>query len=804
MRFHELLTEAVYHNLANALKRALPDKSAEIDAELAWAEQSLKRPDRINWYMLVIKNYFNNTFDRVVGDYNFTSLDQLHHDLIHFYGFNVPAIDAYAYKSQTISDIIIALHQILVKHQEAERNKPQPVTPQTGDRVLFDFGGGVQWWFVDRGYCSDEGRSGKHCGNVVGQRKTDQRLLSLRKDGHVLLTFVLEPDGALGEMKARGNQKPAEKYHPQIIRLLMWDQVTAIQGMGYLPDANFSMFDLSESNLAYIDAHKPKLIADQCRVTPIEILKAPKSIQKKYQQYVDNSAIHQLIADSSVTSWGNAVKDSPELILYAPHDMPDFENQLLDYLVDFKDRGILLKTPNSIARNTELLNKIIEVEPRLMAGVNPSVRGYQNLWLTAIKSDPGMISSVPEEFLDRNMCLTAVNLDARVLHSVPEEFLDRNMCLTAVSRNGMVLQYAPRELRLDRELCSVAVEQDGRALQYVPRELRDREMCLAAVKNTERALDYVPVNIEDREIYYIAVKKDPNLLSTVPEELRDRAMCLAAVERNGNVLPHVPEELQDQEMCLTAVKSKGAAIRFVNREWRNREMWLTAVKSNSDVLPQVPEKLEDRALFLVAVKSNGLALQYVPEESRDRLMCQTAVNQNGNALKYVPVELRDRELCLAAVKTHGEALARVPEKLKIDQEMCLAAVKSDGHALWFVPQELRMFREICLAAVKQDGHSLQHVPDNFKDRDMCMAAVEQTGRSLFLTPYDLRDRDLCLTAVRQDGNALNDVPEELRDWDMCMVAVSQNFDALSSVPKVLKTRIRRAIRVDLRSKSLYN
>ena len=31
MRFHELLTEAVYHNLANALKRALPDKSAEIE-----------------------------------------------------------------------------------------------------------------------------------------------------------------------------------------------------------------------------------------------------------------------------------------------------------------------------------------------------------------------------------------------------------------------------------------------------------------------------------------------------------------------------------------------------------------------------------------------------------------------------------------------------------------------------------------------------------------------------------------------------------------------------------------------------
>ena len=259
MRFREILAEAVYDNVAVALKRAFPHRVSMIDDELTWAKSALERPDRINWYMLIVKNYFNNTLDRVLGNYRFTNLDQLHNDLTHFYGYNVPAIERYVYNQQSIGDVLSALDRELKKYQEAERNRPRPVTPRTGDHVLFDFGSGIQWWFVDRGYCPDEGRSGQHCGNVVGQHKKDQRMLSLRKDGNVLLTFVLEPDGTLGEMKARGNQKPVARYHPYIAKLLMWDRITGITGQGYMPDANFSMFDLSANDLAFFDQNKPRL-----------------------------------------------------------------------------------------------------------------------------------------------------------------------------------------------------------------------------------------------------------------------------------------------------------------------------------------------------------------------------------------------------------------------------------------------------------------------------------------------------------------------------------------------------------------
>ena len=500
MILRELLTEAVYDNVAAAIKRAHPDQASAVDAELIWAKSALQRPDRINWYMLVVKNYFNNKLTpQVLGNYRFTTLDQLHNDLIHFYGFNVPSIANYAYKQQTIGEILSALDQLLKKHQEAERLKPKPVTPQTGDHVLFDFGGGIQWWFVDRGYCPDEGRSGNHCGNVAGQDNTDQRLLSLRKNGHVLLTFVLEPDGKLGEMKAWGNQKPAGRYHPYIAKLLMWDKITGITGGGWDSPHNFSMFDFSENDLAFFDQNKPRLIADQCQITPIEILKAPASIQKKYQQYVGESGVYastiqDVIAGPSMETWGTITDEEPSLIMYAPHDMPGFEEKLL-YFSSWADDEELLIAPSSISRNFDLLNKIMATNGLLISGVDRSIRGYRNLCLTAVKNKGGALRNIPKKLRDREMCLTAVSTNGRALGAVPKELRDQEMCLTAVEKTGDALVMVPEELR-DREMCLTAVSNGGSALYHVPQELRDREMCLTAVKNNSDALADVPKELK--------------------------------------------------------------------------------------------------------------------------------------------------------------------------------------------------------------------------------------------------------------------------------------------------------------------
>jgi len=505
MRFREILTEAVYDNVAVALKRAFPHRVSMIDDELTWAKSALKRPDRINWYMLLVKNILNGNLNKVMGGYRFQTLDQLHNDLTHFYGYNVPAIERYVYNQQTIGEVLSALDRELKKYQESEKNKPKPVTPQTGDHVLFDFQNGIQWWFVDRGYCPDEGRSGNHCGNIEGQRKKDQRLLSLRKNGNVLLTFVLEPNGELGEMKAWGNQKPADRYHPYIAKLLMWDRITGITGQGYMPGANFSMFDLSANDLAFFDQNKPQLIRDQCQITPTEILQAPASIQKKYQQYIASQAIRQLIDDPrSLVGWDNAIKQDPMLILFAPHDLPNFEKKLLqraEWMAEV-DEQCLFTAPDSIARNPDLLNKILAVSPDLLAGVNQSVPGYRDLCMTAVKTQGSALQFVPLALRDREMCLTAMN-NHGALELVPKALRDREMCLTAVADCGWCLDDVPLALR-DREMYLAAVKDWGLSLRLVPAELRDRDMCLPAVVQDSRAIEYVPVELrpEIRRLSY--------------------------------------------------------------------------------------------------------------------------------------------------------------------------------------------------------------------------------------------------------------------------------------------------------------
>jgi len=620
MKLLEILAEAKYDNVAAAIKRAHPDLASAVDAELAWAKSALERPDRINWYMLIVKNYFNNTLDQVLGDYRFTNLDQLHNDLVHFYGYNVPAIERYVYNQQTISEILSALDRELKKYQEAERNRPRPVTPRTGDHVLFDFGSGIQWWFVDRGYCPDEGRSGQHCGNVVGQHKKDQRMLSLRKDGNVLLTFVLEPNNTLGEMKARGNQKPAARYHPYIAKLLMWDRITGITGQGYLPDANFSMFDLSANDLAFFDQNKPRLIVDQCRVTPTEILRAPVSIQTKYQQYIENRSIRKLLSDSSIDNWVRCLVDDPQLILYAPHDIPNFEYWLLDYCKKVSFPGLLLKAPNSIARNPDLLNKIIQVAPEMIAGVNPSVPGFRELCLKAVRKEGNVLRYVPKALRDELMCLTAIQSAATVavvMKSVPDQIKDSNdILMAAVSADGMELEHV------------------------IPVKKRTPALCLAAVQNKGVALVHVP------------------------NKFRVRDMCMAAVEQDGQALVYVPEELQDHALLLAAVGSYGRALGLVPFEKRNKEVCMAAVRNDGNALEYVPNSVKNRTICLVAVQQDGWALRHVPDQYRDYQMCLAAVKQDGQALRAVPTPLKDRDLCLAAIRQDSTAIYYVPDVIK--------------------------------------------------------------------------------------------------------------------------------------------
>jgi hypothetical protein len=140
------------------------------------------------------------------------------------------------------------------------------ITPQPDDEILIEFQDGFAWWLLPRGGCPVEANAMGHCGNVPSERPGD-RILSLRRKvrrgdierWYPVATFILDADGQLGEMKGRGNDKPAPKYHPYIVELLRNHLIQGVKGGGYMPENNFAMSDLDLATREQLMADKPEL-----------------------------------------------------------------------------------------------------------------------------------------------------------------------------------------------------------------------------------------------------------------------------------------------------------------------------------------------------------------------------------------------------------------------------------------------------------------------------------------------------------------------------------------------------------------
>lgn len=247
MRAKEFIMEAAWDGMVNRLFRTYPQQHTVIDTYVNWARTALKRQDRIVWFLRQLESQ-----QLQAGQ----SINTLVNRLQHFMGIEYNPIQTLQFARQEPQELLAELGRMEEQYQ-ARQNKERPVNMQAGDHVLQDFGQGIQWVFVDRAYCADEGRSGRHCGNVDGQHNPDQRILSLRAHGHVECTFILHPDGSLGEMKARGNTKPREQLHPYILWLLQQPFVRSIEGGGYRPSANFDLRDMGPEFIEQLRAARP-------------------------------------------------------------------------------------------------------------------------------------------------------------------------------------------------------------------------------------------------------------------------------------------------------------------------------------------------------------------------------------------------------------------------------------------------------------------------------------------------------------------------------------------------------------------
>ena len=261
----------------------------EITRDINWARKTLRKNDRIIWFLRWSKIWYqlsggiwaggraDSSLSGALQQYNqrfqtgyvageLRSPPVMIVQLEHFLSLPIPEIQNYVFRTESPRQ----LFELFTGYEAAWRQRMQEerslITPEPEDEILISFADGYAWWLLPRGGCPVEAEAMGHCGNVPSQRPGDQ-ILSLRRQvrrGDVIrwypvATFILDDDGKLGEMKGRGNDKPAAKYHPYIVDLLRHHLIQGIKGGGYMPENNFSMSDLDPQTREQVIADKPEL-----------------------------------------------------------------------------------------------------------------------------------------------------------------------------------------------------------------------------------------------------------------------------------------------------------------------------------------------------------------------------------------------------------------------------------------------------------------------------------------------------------------------------------------------------------------
>lgn len=255
-----------------------------VDKYITWARTSLKKNDRIVWFLRWVRVELAGRLKHTDSDTELAkiakrlaiSLDRsdlvpianLMTNLTHFLGLPIPAIQQIVWLKQTPQELLETFRLLETEWKENTEDESRLHRYEVGDepKVVLQFPDGYAWFNLETHSCSAEARSMGHCGNSGGNRR--DTILSLRRltktvSGrsywYPMLTFILDRNGVLGEMKGRGNDKPIEKYHPYIVALLRSDLIQGIKGGGYLPHHNFSLNDLDDDVREELLAAKPDL-----------------------------------------------------------------------------------------------------------------------------------------------------------------------------------------------------------------------------------------------------------------------------------------------------------------------------------------------------------------------------------------------------------------------------------------------------------------------------------------------------------------------------------------------------------------
>jgi hypothetical protein len=278
------------------LKELLSNTQDKLNEQINWTRENLKKDDWAIWYLRLYKySLLSEHFSRMELDFyrrknpqfndissnkelsfvrkmtsaNCTAdiyeLNEIKSSLKHMVDLNLPVINSMVFNWRTPASILGEAedHELSWQAQHEDTN-----LVEYGKKII-EFEDGSAWFDLEKSGCNQEARAMNHCGNGSGNGR--QTVLSYRKPQGVnnngenlwrpYLTFILDiEDGSLGEMKGRANTKPAERYHPYILRLLTdHEPIDKVVGGGYLPEHNFQLSDLDNDTYNNLIQIKPSL-----------------------------------------------------------------------------------------------------------------------------------------------------------------------------------------------------------------------------------------------------------------------------------------------------------------------------------------------------------------------------------------------------------------------------------------------------------------------------------------------------------------------------------------------------------------
>lgn len=235
-------------------------------------------------HMIKLEKEHGDATRAIIQTNNFIS------SLEHYLSLPIPEINNYNYAEKTRADVIDDFREF---ESEWKKSRVQwiDITDELKNGTItpiITYEDGHAWFDLSKPYCELEGDAMGHCGNSAAYNDDDTVLsyrLVKKVRGEVLsrpsLTFILDGNRKLGEMKGRANEKPKEKYHDAIVDLLLHKKqdeffIQGIKGGGYAPENNFNINDLKNEHL------KEKLFTNRPEFEPFESKLKKGDITEQY------------------------------------------------------------------------------------------------------------------------------------------------------------------------------------------------------------------------------------------------------------------------------------------------------------------------------------------------------------------------------------------------------------------------------------------------------------------------------------------------------------------------------------------